>query len=163
MHSVSEILVFRSGDLRCALPLETVQEIVPIGRLLRPPSLPLLLAGILNLRGTAVPILRLDKLFGGAEDEPGLYTPLVILREAHRPLGILVSAVDEIVLAPPETRVEADPSHTLNGCTKATVEVGGHVVHLLSTERILLENERRLLDEFQVAAQRRMREWEALS
>ena len=133
-----------------------------MGLLLTPPGLPSLLAGILNLRGRAVPIVRLDRLFAAPEGEPGLYTPLIILRDADRPLGILVSEVRETVSIQAETVLEADPGHTLNGCATATVEVGGSEVHLLSTERILLQNERRILAEFQVTAQARMRELEAL-
>src|SRR5580693_3790476 len=120
MQSVSwQILIFRSGGLTCALPLETVQEIVLMGLLLTPPGLPSLLAGILNLRGRAVPIVRLDRLFAAPEGEPGLYTPLIILRDADRPLGILVSEVRETVSIQAETVLEADPGHTLNGCATA--------------------------------------------
>ena len=48
--------------------------------LFRPPTIPSLLEGFLNLRGTAVPVLSLGRLFGLHERPLELHTPLVILR-----------------------------------------------------------------------------------
>ena len=127
-----------------------------MGLLLTPPGLPSLLAGILNLRGRAIPIVRLDRLFGNPESEPGLYTPLIILRNADRPLGILAEALIEVVSLPAESAAGTDPSHILNGCATAVVEAGKRAVHLLSAERILFENERCVLAELQTTAQARM-------
>jgi purine-binding chemotaxis protein CheW len=128
-----------------------------MAQLLTPPGLPSLIAGLLNLRGTAVPIIRIDRLFGAAESPPGLYTPLIILRDTDRPLGVLVSAVDEILTVPEADLVEAGPGATLNGCNIAGAQVQGRTIHLLSTKRLFEESERRVLAEFQVQAQARLR------
>src|SRR5580700_8397330 len=128
-----------------------------MAQLLTPPGLPSLIAGLLNLRGTAVPIIRIDRLFGAAESQPGLYTPLIILRDTDRPLGMLVSAVDEILTVPEADLLEAGPGATLNGCTTAGTQVQGRTIHLLSTKRLFEESERRVLAEFQVQAQARLR------
>ena len=48
--------------------------------LFAPPGLPAGLAGFLDLRGTAVPIVRLDRLFDLPELRPGLHTPMIVLR-----------------------------------------------------------------------------------
>lgn len=73
------LLIFRTSGLDCAFPLKTVREIVPMARLSVPPGLPSGLAGFLNLRGTAVPIVRLDRLFDLPEQLPGLHTPMIVL------------------------------------------------------------------------------------
>src|SRR5438132_11427250 len=98
-ENLQSLLIFRSSGLNCAFPLEAVQEIVPMALLARPPGLPSLLAGFLDLRGTAVPIVRLDRLFDLPEQQPGLYTPLIILRGPDSPVGVLVGAVRQIVSA----------------------------------------------------------------
>jgi purine-binding chemotaxis protein CheW len=155
-ENAQNLLVFHSSGLDCAFPLDTVREIVPMALLSSPPGMPCVLAGFLNLRGTAIPILRLDRLFSLPEQPPGLYTPLIILRGADRPLGVLVGAVRQIVSATRESFLPLPERHILHDCATATVEVNGNVVHLLSAERIVVENERRLLADFQVAAQERL-------
>ena len=66
-------LIFHSSGLDCAFPLETVREIVPMARLSCPPGLPTGLVGFLDLRGTAIPIVRLDRLFDLPEQQAGLH------------------------------------------------------------------------------------------
>jgi purine-binding chemotaxis protein CheW len=161
MESARDLLVFQSSGLCCAFPLESVREIVPMAMLSRPPGLPPVLAGFLDLRGVAIPILRLDRLFKLPEQPCGLYTPLIILGDAERPLGILVGAVRQIVRPDAASFLPLPEGHVFHDCATTTVEVGADVVYLLSPERLLLENERRLLAEFQLVAQERLAHLEA--
>jgi purine-binding chemotaxis protein CheW len=122
-----------------------------------PPGLPWLIAGLLNLRGTAVPIIRADRLFGAPQNPPGLYSAVIIFRDTDPPLGMLVSEVEEILTVPEESQVPTDPAATWNGCTAASAQVAGRTIHLLSCERLFVERERQVLADFQVRAQARMR------
>ena len=65
------VLIFHTSGLDCAFPLEAVQEIVPMATLYCPPGMPSGLAGFLDLRGTAVPIIRVDRLFDLPSRIPG--------------------------------------------------------------------------------------------
>src|SRR5580658_453504 len=94
------LLIFHSCGLDCAFPLEAIREIVPMAMLSSPPGLPPGLAGFLDLRGTAVPIVRLDRLFDLSEQLPGLHTPMIVLHRALGPIGILVDSVRGIFPAP---------------------------------------------------------------
>src|ERR1700729_1351062 len=91
------LLVFHSSGLDCAFPLEAVREIVPMAALSSPPGLPSGLLGFLDLRGTAIPIVRLDRLFDLPEQKPGLHTPMIVLRGILGPIGVLVESVRGIV------------------------------------------------------------------
>src|SRR5271154_4395958 len=91
------LLIFHSSGLDCAFPLEAVREVVPMARLSAPPGLPSGLAGFLNLRGTAIPIIRLDLLFDLPEQQPGLHTPMIVLHGVRCPIGILANSVGGIV------------------------------------------------------------------
>ena len=128
-----------------------------MARLFSPPGSPSLLAGFLDLRGFAIPILHLDRLFGLPEQLPGLYTPLIILRNGDSAVGILVEAVQQIFEAPEEAFRPLPENNLFHGCATAAVEVNGDMVYLLSAERILLEKERHILAEFQAMAQERLR------
>jgi purine-binding chemotaxis protein CheW len=154
------LLVFHTSGLGCAFPVEAVLEIVPIAQLSTPPGLPSILAGFLDRSGTAIPIVLLDRLFNLPEQPRGLNTPFIILRGIDSPIGFLVGAVRKIVSTTAASFLPLPQKHLFQDCAIATVEVDGDMFHLLSPERILLKHERRLLAEFQVVAQDRLRRLE---
>ena len=162
-QSCRVLLVFHLSDRLAAVRLEEVERITPMAELATPPGLPAALEGVLNLAGVAVPVLRLDRLFGLPAQRVGLYSILIILKARARGEGrvaLLVDRVSEVVPVPENAFVPIRPGDSLNGCAEATVTVRGDVVHLLSPSRILLAKEREALAEFQIMAQRRLRDWE---
>jgi purine-binding chemotaxis protein CheW len=154
------LLIFRTSGLDCAFPLKTVREIVPMARLSVPPGLPSGLAGFLNLRGTAVPIVRLDRLFDLPEQLPGLHTPMIVLRiasgEVLDSIGILVESVRGIVPAPSRQLLELPEDRTFQGCATAALELGGDLIHVLSPAALLQANEDRLLADYRAMSQARL-------
>lgn len=158
---MNRLLVFHLAGQDCAVSLNRVREIVPMARLARPPGLPSIVEGFLNLAGTAVTVLRLDRLFNLSEREPGLYSTLLVLRTSGCPIAWLVDNISEIVADSPEARLPVSADQSFNGCAEAEVAVNGRMIHLLSPERILLEQERRTVAEFQALEQQRLNNLEA--
>jgi chemotaxis signal transduction protein len=76
-----QITVFDVCGTACALHRSAAREFLPLPRLWRPPALPRPVAGFFNLGGHAVPVLRLDVLFGLQQSEDGAQG-LVELRRA---------------------------------------------------------------------------------
>ena len=150
------LLIFHSSGLDCAFPLEAVREIVPMATLSTPPGLPSGLAGFLDLRGTGVPIVRLDRLFDLSDQQPGLHTPMIILRGVLAPIGILVAAVHAIVAVPPPGLIELPGDRTFKGCATAVLEIAGETVHVLSAAELVGANEDRLLADYGVVMQARL-------
>ena len=160
------LVTFRLGDDGFALPVAAVREVVPIARLARPPQLPALIEGILNLRGVAVPVLRLDRLLGQADASFGLESSILIMRD-QPPLGLLVSHVEAVRAADEFQVLPVAADNTFNGCLTAELASPGGSLHLLSWPDLLLEAERGRLNEFCARAQARLAEaqlaetWEA--
>lgn len=150
------LLIFRSSGLDCAFPLESVREIVPMATLSTPPGLPSGLAGFLDLRGTAVPIVRLDRLFDLRDQPPGLHTPMIVLRGTLGPIGILVGSVRGIVKAPAARLLDLPPDGTFQACATAVLQIDGEPVHLLSPVALLAANEDRLLADYGAMARARL-------
>jgi purine-binding chemotaxis protein CheW len=165
-----QVLVFHLAGQAYALPLEEVQEIVPMAELSRPPGMPSALAGFLNLGGCAVPVLRLDRLFGLREQDIGLYTPLLVLRQVENRVALMVERVSDLRTLPAEAILPVPPDHSFNDCAEGIVLVEGpgnsyhacadRVVVVLSAGRILLEKEQQHLAELQDREQARLRELE---
>lgn len=130
-----------------------------------PPGLPSGLAGFLDLRGTAIPIIRLDRLFDLPDQPAGLHTPLIVLRRAPGPIGILVDSVRGIVPVPVARLVHIPVDRTFHGCATAALELDGDpassdpqpgVIHLLSPAALLQANEDRLLADYSAMSQARL-------
>ena len=153
-------LVFRLPGADCALPMAALREIVPMASLSRPPGLPSLLEGFLNLGGTAVPVVRLDRLLDLPELALGLYTPLLVLRTSEDRVALLVESVRGIVAVSSDDIRAGYDGGSFNDCVEGEITVGDRVVHLLSLERLLLEKERQCLAELQAVEQDRLRDLE---
>ena len=149
------LLIFHLSGLDCAFPLKEVREIVPMAMLFSPPGMPSGLEGFLNLRGTAIPIVRLDRLFDLSEQRPGLHTPMIVLRGTSNPIGILVDSVRGIVPLAGAALLDLPERGTFQGCAKASFELDGDLIHLLSPDALFEANEVRLLAEYSVIAQKR--------
>jgi purine-binding chemotaxis protein CheW len=148
-------LIFHLSGLDCAFPLEKVREIVPMAMLSSPPGMPSGLAGFLDLRGSAIPIVRLDRLFDLREQRPGLHTPMIVLRGIGSPIGILVESVRGIVPVAAAALLDLPEVGTFHGCATASFELGGGLIHLLSLDNLLEASEIRLLAEYSAMAQTR--------
>jgi purine-binding chemotaxis protein CheW len=155
------LVVFDLAGHTAALPIENVYRIAPMARLARPPGLPSLLEGILNVAGTAVPVLRLDRLFHLPLQPLGLYSMLIIVNgiSAGR-VAMLVDRVNEVLTVPENALLPIGKEDSFNACAEAAVSARGRVFHLLSPTRLLLQRECEALAEFQATAQRRLQEWE---
>ncbi len=154
------MVVFYLAGHPCALRLECVREIVPMPQLSCPPGMPSLLQGFLNLAGTAVPVLRLDRLFGFNEPPIELFTPLLVVKSGAGLIALLVEHVSEVLVALPESGAEAplpvETTDTFKGCVEAVVRSAGRNIHVLALDRILLEQERQCVADFQAREQARL-------
>jgi purine-binding chemotaxis protein CheW len=151
------LIVFQLANRFAALPLQDVERIAPMAELACPPGLPSALEGVLNLGGVAIPVLRLDRLFGLPAQGPGLYSMLIILKLPRKGrLGILVDRVNEILPIPEGAFLPVGQEDSFNGCAEALVALRDEIVHVLSPARMLLAKEREALAEFQASMQRRL-------
>jgi purine-binding chemotaxis protein CheW len=155
------LVVFEvSGEL-AAFPIQNVQRITPMARLAHPPGLPSMLQGILNLAGTAVPVLRLDRLFQLRDQRPGLYSMLIVTKGvADGPTALLVDRVRGIVTVAQSAVLPVGKQNLFNDCADGVVTMDEQAIHLLSPSRVLLAKERNALSEFQEVAQQRLQAWD---
>jgi purine-binding chemotaxis protein CheW len=151
-----DLLIFHSSGLDCAFPLDAVREVVPMARLSAPPGMPSALVGFLDLRGTAIPVVRLGRLFDLPEQQPGLYTPLIVLRGVLSPIAILVESARGIIPAVSARNVDLPEDRTFQGCATSALQLDGDLIYLLSPARLLEANEDRLLADYTAISQARL-------
>ncbi len=133
--------------------MECVQEIAPLPVLTRLPGQTSLIVGFLNLRGTAVAVISISRLFDLPPTQPGLYTPLVILRGSPA-AALLVDRVRDIITVSQQALLPVAANTCFNDCATAELETPEGAVHVLDGARLLLEEERRAIEEIRGRAQR---------
>ena len=148
--------VFQVSGETYAMALADVREVLPWVQLSRPPGMPSLLAGFLNLGGQAVAVLRLDALFGLPEMTPELFSPIILLREGDPPLALLARKLAGIATARSGDVSPIPTEASFNACATGTVSLALQTVVLLSGRSIVSEKERRCLIELQALEQARL-------
>jgi chemotaxis signal transduction protein len=127
-----------------------VREIVFLPALTRVPGQPPVLDGFLNLRGRAVPVITLGRLFDLDAAAFTLHTPLVIL-DGGEPVALAVDRVEEVAVI--SAWLPAPEGHSFNDCAVAAFDFGGRGATLLDARRILLEKERQFVAALEASAQ----------
>lgn len=109
----SQYLTFSLGGEMFAVGILNVKEIIEYGHLTEIPMMPTFIRGVINLRGSVVPVIDLAARFGGKASELGRRTCIVIVEVAdgdlQHDIGIMVDAVSE-VLDIPGSEIEPPPS-----------------------------------------------------
>ena len=109
----SQYLTFSLGGEMFAVGILNVKEIIEYGHLTEIPMMPTFIRGVINLRGSVVPVIDLSARFGGKTTEVSRRTCIVIVEvsdgEMRHDIGIMVDAVSE-VLDIPAGEIEPPPS-----------------------------------------------------
>lgn len=114
-------LTFRLGDELFAIPVVRVREVLDLTAVTRVPTAPPYMRGVVNVRGSAIPVVDLRRKFGLTPIDDTVHTRIVVLEldidGEEVVVGGLADAVDEVLeldsdgLAPPPrlaTRWRAD-------------------------------------------------------
>lgn len=158
MRPVTAIVIFRLGDVRCALEREAVAEVAPIPELARPPGIPASVAGFLNWRGEAVAVIDAAILFGVPADSAidSLYRHVVIVESDEDHIGLLVDRAEDVRRLESHLVLEASQGQTLNDCVIGKIVIDDADVHILAPDRILLAAERARIADLRKAEQARL-------
>jgi purine-binding chemotaxis protein CheW len=156
-----DFLVFHVCGLDCAFPIESVLEVVPMATLFSPLGLPSVLEGFLELRGIAVPVVRLNRLFDFPDWQPGLHTPIIVLRGVSGPVGVLVNSVRAIVPLLSSRLLAVPGNGTFRNCAIAVAQLDGDPIHLISPGALMEEGENHLLADYRAMAQARLLHFQA--
>jgi len=93
----AEFLSFTVGDEAYGIDIQKVQELRGYAPVTRIANAPAQLKGVVNLRGTIVPIIDLRIRFGLGTPVYDQRTVVVVLNLVDRVIGIVVDSVSEVV------------------------------------------------------------------
>jgi purine-binding chemotaxis protein CheW len=109
---LNQYLTFRIIDELYAINVSYIMEVLEFQSVSRVPRMPDFMRGVINLRGTVVPVLDLKMKFGLGETEKGIDTSVIVTEISMDNeivvIGLLADAVYE-VLELEEDEIEPTP------------------------------------------------------
>jgi purine-binding chemotaxis protein CheW len=139
----SQFLTFQLGDELYGVDILRVQEIKGYTTVTKIPNMPPHIKGVLNLRGTIVPIVELRTKFSMPTIDYTMFTVIVVVVVKEKIMGLVVDAVSDVlnidkkdIQPPPQFGAKVDVSF-LNGIGKS----GDKLVALLDMDRLLSDDD----------------------
>lgn len=134
-----ELLSFRVGGQDYSVDIMSVREIRGSAKATSLPHAPSFIKGVINLRGTVLPIIdlsaRLD-LEGGEDTERNV---IIVVDLGGRTAGLMVDAVSDI-LAIPSEEMQSPPDLTADEArtfVSALTIVEGRMIRILDLEAVM--------------------------
>ena len=134
-----EYLTFRLGEEEYGIDILKVQEIRGYEQPTRIANAPEFIKGVVNLRGTIVPIVDMRLRFNCSAVEYNAFTVVIILNLRNRVVGIVVDSVSDVMeLSAEAIRPAPDIESAIdNGCILGLGSVGERMLILLDIERLM--------------------------
>jgi len=97
----SQYLTFLLGGEMFAIPILNIKEIIEYGSLTTVPMMPAFIRGVINLRGSVVPVVDLSVRFGRKTAPVTKRTCIVIIEiesgDEQQDVGVVVDSVSEVL------------------------------------------------------------------
>ena len=134
-----EYLTFRLDQEEYGIDILKVQEIRGYERPTRIANAPEFIKGVVNLRGTIVPIVDMRLKFNCATAEYDAFTVVIILNLHNRIVGIVVDSVSDVMELPPESLKAAPEMDSMidSAAVVGLGSVGERMLILLDIEKLM--------------------------
>ena len=140
---VNQYLSFTLGEEEYGIEILKVQEIKGYSGITPIPNMPAYLKGIMNLRGTVIPVVDLRARFSLETKAYDKYTVIVVAMVEQKIIGLVVDAVSDVLDLPPD-KVLPPPDMGARVDTRfitGTTVVGEKLVVLLDIGKMLSEDD----------------------
>lgn len=145
---VSQFVTFTLAKEEYGITITKVQEIIGYQGFTRIPNVPDFIRGVLNLRGTVVPVIDLRKKFKMEAKEYNKFTVIIILETMERIMGIIVDAISDVVSLQSED-IQDTPSFNVKVRTDFILGMGKKddtLIIILDMDKVLSQEELDIID-----------------
>ena len=144
----SQFLTFLLGAEQYGVEILKVREIRGYSAVTRIPNTPVYIKGVINLRGTVVPVVDLRSKFSMETVEYNKFTVIIVVTVGAKVTGLVVDAVSDVLDVPPaEMRISPDLGTGVDTrFIRGMATIGDRMTVLLDIDRLLSEDELVALD-----------------
>lgn len=137
--SLLQFVGFSLAEVDYAFEIRRIQEIILMPPVTRIPQMPPWIDGLINLRGSVIPVVNLRKRFD-IEDRPiDDDTRIIVLNFAGKTVGVVVDSVSRVIKLTHE-EIQAPPV-TISSVERSSIQgvarVGERLVVILEVDRLL--------------------------
>lgn len=142
-QEAQQFLTFLLENQEYGVELLNIQEIRGFSPITPIPNVPTHVRGVMNLRGTVLPVIDLRMKFRLPEVEYTKFTVIVIITVAGKMIGLLVDAVSDVLMVSPE---DIRPAPDFGGTVdlrfiSGVFQTHDHLAVALNLEQLLTEGE----------------------
>ncbi|MBA4106633.1 MAG: chemotaxis protein CheW [Pirellula sp.] len=134
-----QFLTFTLQNEEYGIEILKVQEIKGFSKITPIPNAPPFVRGVMNLRGTVVPIIDLRARFSMTEKDYDQFTCIIVVNVGTRVVGLVVDTVSDVLNIPNDSI--ADPPELASvgdsSCITGMGKLGERIVMLLDTGRLV--------------------------
>jgi len=134
-----ELIAFRIGEQEFCVGVMSVREIRGWTPATPVPQSPSFVRGVINLRGTVLPIVDLAARLGFAPAEPTARHAIMVAQVGHQVVGLLVDGVSEILTITQE-QIQPTPdvaSDMAKSFVSGVIVMDGRLIGLITLENLL--------------------------
>lgn len=135
---VQELLSFRVGEQEYSVDIMSVREIRGWSRATPLPHSAAHVRGVINLRGTVLPIIDLAQRLGLQVEEASERNVIIVVQVRNQTLGLVVDAVSDILSIPMQD-LQTPPDLTQdedNSYVRALTVVEGRLLRILDLDAV---------------------------
>lgn len=144
----NQFLTFLLGDEQYGVEILKVQEIRGYSAVTPIPNTPSYIKGVINLRGTVVPVVDLRSKFSMETAEYNKFTVIIVVTVGAKVTGLVVDAVSDVLDVPAaEMRMAPDLGTRVDTrFIRGMATIGDRMTVLLDIDRLLSEGDLVALD-----------------
>jgi len=96
------LVIFRLDKETYALPVNAIVQIMPMLTITPIPQVHKAVEGIINVRGAAIPVIKMRRYLGLSEVPLSLHTPIILIQTDGWRMGLIVDEVIDVLALPSE-------------------------------------------------------------
>jgi purine-binding chemotaxis protein CheW len=154
MKRLRKLVTFSLDDRKFALYVSAVQRIIRVVEVTPLPKAPEIVVGIINLKGTVIPVFNIRMRFHLPAREVQLSDELIIATTEMRTVALIVDSVNDVIEIPEEKIIAAEQILPELEYVEGVVKTEGGMVLIHDLEKFLSLPEQKALDEAMEALNR---------
>ncbi len=148
----AEYVVFQLAGQEYGINIVDINEVIRVAAMAEPPEPIASVVGLINIRGSVVPVvdLRLRLHLPGAEYT--LATPILITTVNNNPVGLIVDRVTEVKTLPAAAIERPPEAIAKSTCVAGVAKAGAKLIFLLNLVGVFTADEAQILEEMAAAS-----------
>ncbi|MTI84283.1 MAG: purine-binding chemotaxis protein CheW [Firmicutes bacterium] len=136
MGTNNQIVIMSLNDQRYALPINNVSEIIRVMEVIKVPNMRDYCTGIINLRGSVVPVISLGLRLGLGESELTKDSRVIVVEQNGHKLGLTVDSVYSVTEFSQEQMEEPESLGDTEQFIKGVIHLDNNMVLFLDLDKV---------------------------